>query len=52
MGRLKKDTSKEILVERQRLYSKKYYWKNKLRLDAKSKENYQKRKDRNGLQNN
>jgi len=49
MGRLKKEISKEVLAERQRLYSKKYYWKNKSRLDAKSKENYQKRKSREGL---
>jgi hypothetical protein len=52
MGRLKKDIPKEILAERQRLYSKKYYWKNKSRIDERVKASYQKRKNREGLQDN
>ena len=44
MGRLKKETPQEILAERQRAYSKKYYWKNKERIDARVRENYRRAK--------
>ena len=40
MGRLKKETPPEVLAERQRGYSKTYYWKNKERIDARVRENY------------
>lgn len=40
MGRLKKNTSPEILAEKQRLYSKRYYWKNKEKIDERVRTNY------------
>ena len=40
MGRLKKFKTEEELKQARREYSKKYYWKNKEKVDEKNKERY------------
>lgn len=40
MGRIKKYQTKEELILKQREYSKKYYWKNKEKIDEKLKRKY------------
>jgi len=52
MGRLKKDITPEEKAERQRLYSKKYYWKNKERIDERVRENYRRIKKQKNMNNN
>ena len=42
MGRLKKYYTDEERKLKQREYSKKYYWKNKKRIDEKAKQRYRK----------
>lgn len=41
MGRLKQDIPADLLAERARIGSKKYYWKNKERIDKVQREKYQ-----------
>jgi hypothetical protein len=44
MGRIKKHQTKEELILKQREYSKKYYWKNKEKIDEKLKQKYHEKK--------
>jgi hypothetical protein len=45
MGRLKKHKTEEDLKIARREYSKKYYWKNKEKVDARVKKKYYERKN-------
>ncbi len=47
MGRIKKYQTEDERILKQREYSKKYYWKNKEKQDAKAKQRYYR-----NLQNN
>jgi hypothetical protein len=44
MGRIKKYQTKEERILKQREYSKKYYWKNKEKIDEKLRQKYHKSK--------
>ena len=46
MGRLKKNRTPEELAIKRREYVKKYYWKNKEKIDAKARDRYNRRKDK------
>lgn len=43
MGRLKKFKTEEELKQARREYSKKYYWKNKEKVDERIRENYRRK---------
>jgi hypothetical protein len=43
MGRLKKFKTEEELKKARREYSKKYYWKNKDKIDERVRENYRRK---------
>lgn len=51
MGRLKKYKTEEELKMARREYSKKYYWKNKERIDGRVKKKYYERKNLRNIQN-
>ena len=52
MGRKKIYTTEEELIQNRREYVRKYYNKNKEKIDAKARANYYKRKGRKSLQDN
>lgn len=49
MGRLRKHKTEEEVRLARREYSKKYYWKNKERVDERVKNNYRKKKNSGNL---
>lgn len=46
MGRLKKHITKEQIKKANQIKAKRYYWKNKEKIDAREREKYRKKVDK------